>query len=174
MARSQRKSGGGDDGGNLGGFFGGLGQLIEKLGELAEKGEELKGLKEFGDKAGVHGVYGFTIKSNLVPEGQESKVKVEPFGNVRKDDRTGRVRVHEVAEPLVDVFEEKTHVLVVAELPGVGDEDLKLELHEDILTIEAEHGAKKYRKEVHLPSTFAPGSLSHTCRNGVLEIRLNR
>lgn len=101
-------------------------------------------------------------------------MKVEPFGNVRKDDRTGRVRVHEVAEPLVDVFEEKTHVLVVAELPGVGDEDLKLELHEDLLTIEAERGAKKYRKEVLLPSAFAPGSLSHTCHNGVLEIRLTR
>jgi HSP20 family protein len=174
MARPQRKSAGPDEGNGIGGFLGGLGQLIEKLGELAEKGEELKGVKEFGEKGGIHGVYGFTIKSNLVPEGKSGGVKVEPFGNVRKDDRTGRVRVHEVAEPLVDVFEEPDHVLVVAELPGVGLDDIKIELHEDLLTISGESGPKKYRKEVLLPAAFPADSMSSTCRNGVLEVRFNR
>jgi HSP20 family protein len=172
MARSPRKNDGNE--GGLGGFLGGLGQLIEKLGELAEKGEELKGVKEFGEAEGLHGVYGFTIKSNLVPDGLGGKVKVEPFGNVRKDDRTGRIRVHEVAEPLVDLFEEPDHVLVVAEMPGVGGDDVTLELNDDLLTIAAESGPKKYRKEVLLPAVFPPGSMTSTCRNGVLEIRLNR
>ena len=51
-------------------------------------------------------------------------MKVEPFGNVRKDERTGRATVREVMEPPVDVFEEADHVLVVAEMPGVGAEDV--------------------------------------------------
>jgi HSP20 family protein len=176
MAHSKRKSGGDDAG--FGGFLGGLGNLIEKLSELAEKDEELKGVKEFSGAKGVNGVYGFSIKTNLGKdrdgEGEGGTFKVERFGNVRKDDHTGRVKVHEVLEPMADVFEESDHVLVVVELPGIGEDDLKLELHDDLLTIEAERGVKKYRKEILLPDTFAPERMTKTCRNGVLEVRLTK
>ena len=73
---------------------------------------------------------------------------------------------------MVDVFEEPGHVLVVAEMPGIGEEDLQLELNDDILTIAAERGAKKYRKEVLLPASFTADRMTRSCRNGVLEIRL--
>jgi HSP20 family protein len=61
---------------------------------------------------------------------------------------------------------------VVAELPGVGPEDIHLELHDDILTIAAEHNQKKYRKEVLLPASFTVESMTQTCRNGILEVKL--
>jgi HSP20 family protein len=73
-------------------------------------------------------------------------VKVEPFGNVRADSKTGRASVHEVVKPMVDVFEEPDHVLVVAEMPGIGEDDVTLDLKDDILTITAERGPKKYHK----------------------------
>ncbi len=155
------------------GFLGGLTNLIEKLGDLAEKGKELEELKQFGREGGVQGVYGLRIRTGLGGEGS-GPLKVEPFGNVRKDERTGRATVQEVTEPLVDVFEESDHVLVVAELPGVGAEDVKLKLSDDILTIEAQRGSKRYRKEVLLPASFASEQMSHSCRNGILEIKLNR
>ena len=111
-----------------GGFLNGLSNLIEKLGELAEKGKELQGVKEFGNDE-LKGVYGFTIRSNLGGSDDRTKgVKVEPFGNVRTDARTGRAAVHEVIEPPVDVFEEPDHVAVVAELPGQLDRILEREL----------------------------------------------
>jgi HSP20 family protein len=75
---------------------------------------------------------------------------------------------------MVDVFDEGDHVLVVAEMPGVGEEDLQLELKDDVLIIAAERGEMKYRKEVLLPDTFSAGQMSHSCRNGVLEIKLAR
>lgn len=160
----------------FGGFLGGLGNLIDKLGELAEKGKELHELKEFGGEGGSpKGVYGFTIRTNIGEAGhREGGVKVEPFGNVRKDSQTGRATVHEVTEPPVDVFEEAEHVLVVVEMPGIGEDDLQLELRDDILAIAAEKGPKKYRKEVLLPSSFESGAMTHSCRNGVLEIKLSR
>jgi HSP20 family protein len=160
----------------FGGFLGGLGTLIDKLGELAEKGKELHELKEFGGEGGApKGVYGFTIRTNIGEGGdREGGVKVEPFGNVRKDNQTGRATVHEVTEPPVDVFDEAGHVLVVVEMPGIGEEDIRLELLDDILTIAAERGPKKYRKEVLLPGSFELSAMSHSCRNGVLEIKLSR
>ena len=172
MAKRGRKNGGGEERpAGLTGFLGGLGALLEKLGELAEKGEtlqrsgEIRGLDPEGK---LHGVYGFNIRTNIGGNG----VKVEPFGNVRQDQATGAPVVHEVREPLVDVFEEEGYVLVVAEMPGVGEADVALDLKDDVLTISAARGAVKYRKEVLLPRACAPEKMERSCRNGVLEVKL--
>jgi HSP20 family protein len=157
------------------GFLDGLNFLVEKLGELAEKGQELSKSGELGDPADggkLRGVYGFTIRSGL--KGEEPGIKVEPFGNVRPDERTGQPAVHEVREPMVDVFEELDHVLVVAELPGISEEALNLELRDDILVIAAESGEKKYRKEILLPAAFSPEKMSRSCSNGVLQVRFQK
>jgi HSP20 family protein len=155
----------------LGGLLGGLGGLLEKLGELAEKGEELRksGVLESQD-GNVKGVYGFSIKVGMGEDG----LKVEPFGNVRRDEETGKTVVDEIREPMVDIFEEKDHVLVVAEMPGIDHADVKLELQDDVLTIAAEHGAKKYHKEVLLPAAFPPEKMSYTCHSGILEIKFTQ
>lgn len=169
-AHPSKEKGTGDDLG-LGGILGGLGSLMEKLGDLAEKGEELQKLKEIqGDR--FRGVVGFTIKSGI--GGDRGSYNVEPFGNVGRDAQTGKATVREILEPVVDVVEENDHVLVVAEMPGIRDEDVKIELDEDILTIDAERGTKKYHKEVLLPSPSTIDKLTRTCRDGVFEIRLAR
>jgi HSP20 family protein len=170
MTKKESKKQSGEEGfRGLGGWLGGLGGLLEKLGELAEKGEELRksGVLESSDKK-IQGVYGFSIK---VGAGQDGGLKVEPFGNVRKDEETGKTVVDEIREPMVDIFEEQDHVLVVAEMPGISQEETKLDLKDDILTITAAHGDKKYHKEVLLPAAFAPEKMSHSCHNGVLEVR---
>ena len=154
-----------------GGFLCGLTDLLEKLGDLAEKGGELHKSGEFGRGANdMKGVYGFNIKVGLGDDG----VKVEPFGNVHRDEKTGEAVVSEVSEPLVDVFEEDDHVLVIAEMPGVAEEDVDLALKDDILTIAGARGQKKYRKEVLLPQTFTPEQMKHTCRNGILEVKFSK
>ncbi len=66
----------------------------------------------------VKGIYGFTVKVGLGDDGP----RIEPFGNIRKDRESGHTVVQEVREPVVDVFEEEDHVLVVAEMPGVSVE----------------------------------------------------
>jgi HSP20 family protein len=169
MSGKKQKKSAGEMG--LGGFLGGLGTFIEKLGELAEKGKELRESGEIRDPAGkVRGVYGFNIKFGLGEKG----VQVEPFGNVKKDDLTGEAVVSEVREPMVDVFDEKEQVLVIAEMPGVGEKDVKVEIKDDVLLIVAEAGDKKYRKEVLLPASFTADKMSHTCHNGVLEVKLDK
>ncbi len=157
-----------------GGFFAGLGNLIDHLGKLAEQAEQTGGkVTETGEFSGgsdkrFKGVYGFSVKSGLGEKG----IKVEPFGNIRRDEEGGQVEVHEIREPMVDVFDEPDQLLIVAEVPGIMPEDVQLELHEDILILAAEKGDKKYRKEVLLPATFSSDKMSFSCRNGILEIRL--
>ncbi len=166
-ARDEQKTdpGSGPESG-LGGIFSGLADLVEKLGDLAEKGGELSRSGEVGSGE-TKGVYGFSVKVGLGGEG----VKVEPFGNVAKDKKSGRSVVHEFREPMVDVFDESDHILVVAEMPGIGTEDVRLEITDDVLIIHAEKGDRKYQKEIVLPRSFSREKLKMSCRNGMLKIK---
>ena len=173
MSRKNSDDTGGQGGIGLGGIFKGLADLVEKLGDLAEKGEGLSQTGEFhmGEvEKGIKGVCGFSVKVGLGGEG----IKVEPFGNIHRDKTTGESVVEEVREPMVDIFEEKDHVLVVAEMPGIGVEDVQLEVKDDLLTIHAERGDKKYRKEVLLPESFSREKMRVSCNNGVLEVKCMR
>lgn len=163
----KRDSKSGSEGG-IANIFGSLTDLVEKLGELAEKGEELSRTGEIqGKSKDLKGIYGFSVKVGLGGEG----VKVEPFGNIRKDETTGESAVQEVREPMVDVFEEEDYTLVVAEMPGIGTEDVRLDVKDDLLTICAERGDKKYRKEVLLPRAYPREKMAVSCNNGILEIK---
>ncbi len=151
-------------------ILGGFGEILTKLEELAEKGEELKRTGQITWKSGseeIKGVCGFSIKTGL--GGKE--LRVEPFGNIKKDRESGQTVVEEFREPVVDVFEERDHILVVAEIPGIGVEDIRLEARDDVLEITAEKGPKRYRKEILLPRACPREKMSMTCNNGILEIR---
>ena len=160
-----------------GGFFSGLGTLIEQLGKLAEQAEQAGGVVtktgEFnvGSDKRLKGVYGFSVKSAL---GEQGGVKIEPFGNIRRDEEGKLVEVHQIREPMVDVFDETDHLLIIAEVPGIMQEDVRLELQDDILIFSAEKGDSKYRKELLLPASFSSDQMSFTCRNGLLEVRINK
>jgi len=116
----------------LGGILKGFGDLVEKLGELSETGEQLSRNGEIhGAGKEVKGIYGFTVKVGL----GDDRPRIEPFGNIRKDRESGRSVVQEVREPVVDVFEEDDHVLIVAEMPGISVEDVQLTVEDDLLIV---------------------------------------
>jgi HSP20 family protein len=152
----------------IGGILKGLGDLVEKLEEISESGEPFSKTGEIrGNGRQVKGIYGFTVKVGL----GDDKPRVEPFGNLRKDAKSGHTVVQEMREPLVDVFEEDDHILVVVEMPGIAAVHVSVEVDEDLLTITAAHGDKKYRKEVLLPVSVPQENLEWSCNNGVLEIK---
>ena len=164
--RREKDTRGGLEGG-IGGILRGLGDLVEKLSDLEQQGEVSKTGTIRGSGEQVRGIYGFTVKVGLGDQGP----RIEPFGNIRRDASSGRTEVQEVREPMVDVFDEEEHLLVLAELPGISKEDVQIELEDDVLTIAAERGDKKYRKEVLLPRSVPKEKMQVNCNNGVLEIR---
>lgn len=156
--------------GGINGLLGGLNELVERFKELAEKGETLSRSGTLGeDNRGVRGVYGLSVKFGL---GGDDKPTVEPFGNIRPDEQTGESRIHEVREPLTDLFEEEDHLLVVAEMPGVAESDLTVEIDGDLLTLQATRGDIRYRKELLLPRPMTTEGVQVSCNNGLVNIRL--
>ena len=144
-----------------------LGGLVSLLSDLAEKAESLQRTGEIkADDKGVRAVYGFSVRMG------GGKPSIQPFGNV-KQGSAGPV-VEDTREPLVDVFDEGDHVLVVAELPGVTAGDVQFEAKDDILSLSASRGERKYRKEVLLPFAVDAGRATPSFQNAVFELRLPR
>jgi HSP20 family molecular chaperone IbpA len=76
-------------------------------------------------------------------------------------------------EPRVEVHDGGEEVLVLAELPGIPGDQVRLDLGEGILRIAASDGAREFRGEAALPPVD-PASMMAGCRNGVLEVRFRR
>ena len=154
---------------SLGGLFKGIGSLFDLVTKMAEEGREEYTQSGEAQALGgkLQGVYGFSVKMGL-----GGKPVIEQFGNIRETE-TGPL-VAETREPLVDVLDEDDRLLVIVELPGVDEKDIKLEVQEDILELTAETGDRKYVKEVLLPSAVDAASVQSSYRNGILEIRLKK
>jgi len=76
-------------------------------------------------------------------------------------------------EPLVDIYEEDTRLLVTAELPGVVLDDVSVTLEGRRLLIETA-GKRPFRTERDLPFTVDPHSMKTSLFNGILEITVTR
>ncbi|MEN0021170.1 MAG: Hsp20/alpha crystallin family protein [Planctomycetota bacterium] len=157
------------------GILGGLGDILGKIADLADKAETIQRDGNFQTRDGKDARYqvGFNIRT-MADSAGEQQIKVEPFGDVRREPATGEAAVSETREPPTDIFEEDDHVLVVIEMPGISDNDATFDIDGDVLTIEAEHGSKRYRKELLLPTSFTADDASISSNNGVFEIRLSR
>jgi HSP20 family protein len=150
---------------SFGGLFKGLGNLIDLADKLREEGIEKKG-EIRGLPRGARGVYGFSIRTLA------GKPVIESFGNIRETAK-GPV-VEEVREPMVDVFDEKDNILVIAELPGVSENEIKIEVVGDILNLTAADKDRKYAREILLPGKVKPESIKTSYNNGILEITLEK
>lgn len=86
-----------------------------------------------------------------------------------RKDRAESVRMPAapIREPIVDVLEGKDCLTVIAELPGVSEEDLKIKLEGESLEIDA----GSFKKLVSLPYA-ARGIQEKSYKNGILQIKL--
>ena len=157
----------------VGGLFKGLGKLIDLAEKVEEAGGEIKRKGEIKGLGGeTKGIYGFSIRTGI-----GERPKIQTFGNIRpvkKETGKRKIKITETREPIVDVFNEKDHVLVVAELPGVSEDSIKLEIKGDILTMEAGDEKRKYKKEILLPAKVDFEQRETNFKNGVLEIKMKK
>jgi len=154
----------------FGGLFKGLGTFLDMVSEMVETSQEVSTrtgefkVKGLGDKA--RGVYGLTIRTGI-----GGMPQVEPFGNIRTSEAGPEVA--DVREPLVDVFDEEHEIVVVAELPGVAQDEINVTVEDDILRLETT-GQHKYAKEILLPDAVEATDPGKTYNNGILELRLKK
>ena len=153
--------------------IGGLLKRVEKIVDMAGILEQEKTIHEEGEisfgHAGkdVKGVFGLTIRTVT-----GDSPKVEIFGNIRKTPE-GPV-VDEEREPISDLFDEEEEWVIVVEMPGIDEKDIKIDLREDIVVVFASSKHRKYRTELLLPTKVTNADLTTKYNNGVLEIRIKK
>ena len=111
--------------------------------------------------------YGYTMTV-----GPDGKPLVKEYGNVKP----GLLPTSEKREPLVDVIvdEKEKVVKLVAEMPGVEKQDVKIIVEENIVNIDAEHGDKKYHVKVPIEHKVDEESAKALYKNGILELVFNK
>ena len=155
-----------ESGGVAGSAIHGLGKIIPGLGGLIEGLEKSDAFKE---RLG-------TINKEVERQLKEAPLKkaertiIPPKTSFRgKTLRKEEPILKKQKEIIVDIFDEKDYIKIIAELPGVEEKDIKTKVEDNLLSI----SAKKYYKEVNLPCSVKE-KIDAIYRNGILQIKLEK
>lgn len=138
----------------------GLGKLVNRLKEAAPE------LESRLNEADIE------IKKRI-QEGYSEKPKISYSYNIRTLSQESRGKSPQrkkepgYIEPVVDVIKYDNSVRIIAELPGVTEEEIKLEIREKSINLEAKSNSRRYRKVISLPGKVVPVNKSYI--NGIFE-----
>jgi len=113
-------------------------------------------------------IYGFSYTKE---PGKDPELK--EFGNIKPSHMRLEPSPGGEREPLIDVIDQNDAYEVVAELPGVEKEDLRLHATENSLEIKTEGGTKFFRV-LTFETPVKPETAKATYKNGVLSVRLKK
>lgn len=77
-----------------------------------------------------------------------------------------------VLEPPVDVLESNESLLLLVDLPGVGKEQLDVQVQGNALAIQASRTGFRYERSFRLPDTVDQAKIHVALENGVARIEL--
>ena len=115
-------------------------------------------------------VYGLSVKI-----GPDGKPIVKEFGNIKPTIEAieeGKDELVGTREPLTEVQKHGKEVVIIAEIPGVSKNDIKLVAYDDKLEIKVDTAKRKYYKKLSLPAYIDDKSIKASYKNGILEVKL--
>ncbi len=141
------------------GLFKIMSRSFMNLDEVFDETKESGNIQSYGPF-----YYGYTMTV-----GPDGKPVVKEYGNVNP----GLLTTSDTREPLVDTLvDEKEKVLtLVAEMPGVEKKDVKVVVEDKTVSIDAEHGKKKYHAKVPIKQKVNKDSAKASYTNGILELK---
>ncbi len=166
-----------ESGGVAGGVLRGLGKLIPGLGDA------VKGL----EKSDAFQQRLSTINKEVERQLKEAPVKkvgqegigrtiIPPRTALRSRQPPSRAEappLKKQRELIVDIFDEGDYIKVIAELPGVAEEDIRTEVKGELLTIAAKGISREYYKAVTLPCPIKE-ELDSSYNNGILQLKAEK
>src|SRR4030066_261103 len=117
----------------------------------------------------------------IIPKSSTKALSFEKFNTPRsmyprKDRVAKRFGKERLKDPthLIDIFQEKSWITIVAEIGGFNKETLKINVKDQKLTLTAKGKDRRYYKSLNLPKVVIPNVMHTTYKNGVLEIKLKK
>lgn len=147
----------------------GLGRLIESLERSPAFKERLRKIDEEVERKLGEGPS--HIPMGMPPGARGRAAGGKPF--VKVGPGTTRAEAPAPKEPPADVFDEEDCIKVIAEMPGVEEDDISIDLREDNLVLSVDIPGRRYRHELRLPCK-PKGGLKKTYKNGILEVTMRK
>jgi HSP20 family protein len=150
--------------GTLNDLLPGMGSVVKRLRKkspelnrkIQEKDVEIKKRLEEGYSPEPKIQYGIKVRT-LVRDGAGKKEE--------KPERT-------TIEPETDLFDEGGYLRIIAELPGINEEKIRVVLEKNTLVISALDKERNYRKKILLPCDAIISKKRYL--NGILELTLEK
>jgi HSP20 family protein len=117
-------------------------------------------------------VYGYSM--TIGPDG---KPKIREFGNVKSFAGRGffeQPSLSSEREPLIDISSTDKEVKIVAEMPGLSKEKIRIDAYDNSVEIKSEDPTRKYHKTIEVPEDIDIESAKSNYNNGILEITFKR
>ena len=117
-------------------------------------------------------VYGYSM--TIGPDG---KPKIQEFGNLKSFPGRGSFEQPTLSaerEPLIDISTTEKEVKIVAEMPGISKDKIKIEVYDKYVEIKSEEPNRKYHKKIEVPEDIDIESAKSNYNNGVLEITFQK
>jgi HSP20 family protein len=117
-------------------------------------------------------VYGYSM--TIGPDG---KPNIQEFGNVKSFSGRGSFEQPSLSaerEPLIDISSTDKEVKIVAEMPGISKEKIKIDAYDKYVEIKSEDPERKYHKKIEVPEDIDINSARSNYNNGVLEINFKK
>jgi len=136
----------------------GLGDIIPGLGGL------IKGLKKSA---------AFQDRLKVIDAEVEARLKGKGLTEKEGEIYRSRPTVATPKEVPVELFDEGDYWRVIAELPGIEEKDIKVDLEGARVLISVNSSQRKYHREINLACT-PKGDLKKVYKNGILEITIEK
>jgi HSP20 family protein len=117
-------------------------------------------------------VYGYSM--TIGPDG---KPNIQEFGNVKSFSGRGSFEQPSLSaerEPLIDISSTDKEVKIVAEMPGISKDKIKIDAYDKYVEIKSEDPERKYHKKIEVPEDIDINSARSNYNNGVLEINFKK
>jgi HSP20 family protein len=118
-------------------------------------------------------IYGYSMTV-----GPDGKPRIREFGNVKRS-RFGfsgmsTPEVTDEIEPLVDVTTTDSEVKVVAEMPGISKDKIKINVYDNTVEVRSEGPQRKYHRTIEIPQETNIETATSSYNNGILEITFKK
>jgi HSP20 family protein len=117
-------------------------------------------------------VYGYSM--TIGPDG---KPNVQEFGNIKSFSGRGSFEQPSLSserEPLIDISSTDKEVKIVAEMPGISKDKIKIDAYDKYVEIKSDDPERRYHKKIEVPEDIDINSAKSNYNNGVLEINFKK
>jgi HSP20 family protein len=111
---------------------------------------------------------------NIGPDGRP---QIRQFGNIKPSSHTGFLQQPTLSaerEPLVQVDATDKEVKIIAEMPGVSKDKIRINAYDRCIEIKSEDPNRKYHKTIEVPEDIDIESGRSKYNNGIIEIEFRK